>query len=513
MESYMEKWDAIVVGSGMGGLSCAAALAKFNYRVLVLEQDEMAGGLTKSFSRNGWSWDVGMHYLGDLGPDGIARRLYDWLSGGSIKVTSMGSVYDTLHFPDNFRITLSRPEAALKLDLKERFPHAGTEIDAFFDAMRDAQKAGHAIFAMRGMPAPFARVAHFFQKREISRWCERTTQQVLDELISDAKLKAVLSAQWGDYGSPPQQSSFAIHATVIREYFNGAFYPDGGGNIFAKALGRTIEAAGGKIQTHSRVTGLSFNADAVDGAVLENAAVIRAPRVISNIGARNSILKLLPRAMHDSPWSREVLSIPAAPGFLSLFIGFEGDIAANGATVSNHWIHASWNAGEDVVKDPTNDDISWFMVSFPSLKDRQHDPGLEQKHTGDMLTLVDWQAFAPWQDSTAPDYAGYQEFKKLLEKKMLAALQRHFPALIPLIKYTELATPLTTAKFTGAYHGASYGLETSPRRFLSQALNAKTPVPGFYLTGQDVGTPGLQGAMWGGLMTAGAIDPRVFQHL
>lgn len=96
---------------------------------------------------------------------------------------------------------------------------------------------------------------------------------------------------------------------------------------------------------------------------------------------------------------------------------------------------------------------------------------------------------------------------------MLAALGRHSPALIPLIKYTELATPLTTAKFTGADHGATYVLETSPRRFLSRALNAKTPIPALYLSGQDVGTPGIQGAMWGGLMTAGAIDPRVFQHV
>lgn len=510
----MDPYDVVVIGSGMGGLACAAALSKIKHRVLVLEQDTTAGGLTKMFSRNGWSWDVGMHYLGDLGEDGMARRLYAWLTDGEITVSSLGSVYDTLHFPDDFRITLSRPEAALKRDLKEHFPRSDQEIDVFFDAMRDAQHAGHAVFALRGIPEPLASMSRFFHHRAIKRWCERTTQQVLDEFISDPKLKAVLSAQWGDYGSPPAQSSFGIHATVIREYFDGAYYPDGGGKVFAEKFGATIAAAGGRIQTSSRVMDLLFDGDAVVGVTLEDGAQFRASRVVSNIGARNSVLKLLPATMCDSPWAREVLSIPPAPGFLSLFVGFEGDIAANGATLSNHWIYESWDVHERPLFDPEREEINRFMISFPSLKDKRHDPGTALKHTGDILTLVDWQLFAPWAEDESPRaHDEYQRSKKVLERRMLGALGRHFPALLPLIKYTELATPLTSAKFTGAYHGAIYGLETSPRRFLSPALNAKTPIPGFYLSGQDVGTPGVHGAMWGGLMTAGAIDPRVFQHL
>ena len=199
---------------------------------------------------------------------------------------------------------------------------------------------------------------------------------------------------------------------------------------------------------------------------------------------------------------------------MSLFIGFEGDIAAHGATASNHWVHGTWDIHEKPLIDPAHDDIAEFMVSFPSLKDRCHAPGPAHKHTGNMLCLVDWRPFARWADDpSGRAQADYQEFKQNVEHKMLAALARYFPALMPLIRYTNLATPLTTAKVTGAYHGASYGLETSPQRFLSRALNAKTPISGFYLSGQDVGTPGLQGAMWGGLMTAGSIDPRVFRHL
>jgi all-trans-retinol 13,14-reductase len=87
-----------------------------------------------------------------------------------------------------------------------------------------------------------------------------------------------------------------------------------------------------------------------------------------------------------------------------------------------------------------------------------------------------------------------------------------FPALAPLIVHQELGTPLATAAFTGHEKGGFYGVETTPRRVLSEALNARTPVPGLYLTGQDVMTPGIAGALYGGMLGAAAIDPRVFQR-
>ena len=82
------------------------------------------GGLTQTFSRKGFTWDVGVHYLGDMDARGTARAVSDWLCDGGIEFASMGAVYDTMHFPDGFEIQFSRPEAALRLDLKEKFPNS-----------------------------------------------------------------------------------------------------------------------------------------------------------------------------------------------------------------------------------------------------------------------------------------------------------------------------------------------------------------------------------------------------
>jgi all-trans-retinol 13,14-reductase len=110
MASTPAPYDAIVIGSGIGGLSCACALSRTGYRVLVLEKHFVPGGLTQTFEREGFRWDVGLHYIGEMGEGGSARRILDWLGGSEIKFRSSGAVYDTLHFPQGFEIQFARPE-------------------------------------------------------------------------------------------------------------------------------------------------------------------------------------------------------------------------------------------------------------------------------------------------------------------------------------------------------------------------------------------------------------------
>jgi all-trans-retinol 13,14-reductase len=153
MSTDPRSWDAIVIGSGIGGLACGAALARTGHAVSVVEQHYVPGGLTQTFHRSGFRWDVGVHYLGDMGPGGEAHAILDWLAGGAIKFAPLGAVYDTIHFPGGFEVQFARPQTALELELKERFPASSEDIDTFFAAVADADRAGRAIFARRAMPS------------------------------------------------------------------------------------------------------------------------------------------------------------------------------------------------------------------------------------------------------------------------------------------------------------------------------------------------------------------------
>jgi all-trans-retinol 13,14-reductase len=128
------------------------------------------------------------------------------------------------------------------------------------------------------------------------------------------------------------------------------------------------------------------------------------------------------------------------------------------------------------------------------------------------MVLADWSSVAEFADGGAKQKPeAWAAFRQNVESRIMDYFTSKFPSLAPFIVYRELGTPLATVSFTGHEMGGFYGIETTPRRMLSDALSVRTPVPGLYLSGQDVMSPGIAGALVGGMLSAAAIDPRVFQ--
>jgi len=142
-----------------------------------------------------------------------------------------------------------------------------------------------------------------------------------------------------------------------------------------------------------------------------------------------------------------------------------------------------------------------------------HDSGPSNRHAGEAFVWADWSDVAEFAAGEAETRADeWRSLKQHVEARLMAFFAAKFPGLERLIVHCELGTPLATASFTGHEKGGFYGIETTPRRLFSDALNARTPVPGLFLSGQDVATPGIAGALLGGMIGAAAIDPRVFQR-
>ena len=444
-----------------------------------MEQHYVAGGLTQTFHRSGFRWDVGVHYLGEMGPEGEAHGILDWLAGGGIKFASLGAVYDTIHFPGDFVVQFARPQSALQIELEEKFPGSSKEIEAFFAALAESERAGRAIFAQRAMPSLLAKVYGMWHQREIRKWWGRTSAEVLDELVSDPKLRAVLLAQRANYGGTRATAmSFGVHALIMRHYFNGAYYPVGGARVFAEALIPVIEKAGGALRLKAKVQELLVENGTVVGVRLEDATQIRASRVFSDAGARNSV-HLLPAGMRNCEWAQEILSFAPSVCHLGLYLGLEGDIRANGASASNHWFHETWDIDAGVWHDPMAElSASGIFVSFPSLKDPAHDPGDKQRHTAEIVAMTSWDAFARWRESTHHNRPEeYTAFKIVIETNLLAQFGRYFPALAPMVVARELSTPLTTSSFIGSQQGAIYGTRSEPASVPLREPASQNPSP------------------------------------
>jgi all-trans-retinol 13,14-reductase len=505
-------WDAIVIGSGIGGLAAAAALGKRGRKVLVLEQHKVAGGQTQMFRRQDWVFATGVHYLGGVGPQageaGQFGRLLAWLSDDSLQFAACANPYDIVRLP-GFEFGIEHPEDAYRAALRDRFPQEHAAIDAWFAACAAARKSAFTLFALRSMPTWLAFGLRVLRGAQAERWATLT---LADELarIANPQLRCVLGARWGDYGAPPAWAPFVEHSLVTGSYNAGAYYPVGGPTRFAQTLLPAVRAAGGDIVLGADVQSIELADGHVSAvAYLHDGQLQRAParRVISAMGARNTAAALPPGVAET--WHRDVEALKPGVGYIALYLGLEGDIAAAGASSANHWIYESDDIGR-LWHAPADEDAPGLFVSFPSLKD----PAWAGPPTCEVLALVDSAAFARWL-RPAPDAGGddYLAFKDWVGARLRAQFDRHFPALAPMVRFAELATPLTQKRYVRTPDGAMYGLEMTGERLTSAALKLRTPVDGLTLAGQDVIGPGVQAAFMSGLMAAASIEPALWRDI
>ncbi len=353
----------------MGGMSTAAALSRTGHKVLLLEQYQTLGGLTHSFSRNGFSWDAGLHYLSGLAPGEPERGLLDWLCETPIALEPMGAVYDILHTGDAEPLLLSRPFEAQAMDLKERFPEDAEAIDAWFKAVHKGKDAAVTVLQTRAMPQPFGEMLEWWKRGAINRWCRRTTAEVAAEITDNPDLADAFFAQWGDHGGRPSLSSFAIHAMVAHSYLEcGAWYPVGGASVIAERMLPVITQAGGEARAGVRVDQLPMEDGRVVGVRTSEGEELLSDVVVSDIGARDTVDHLLPAGRGKDEWVSEPRSFEPGICHFSLFLGFKGDVEVAGATRANHWLYPTGDV-DAVWVDAPNDTPSGMFVSFASLKD------------------------------------------------------------------------------------------------------------------------------------------------
>ncbi|HTM67971.1 MAG TPA: NAD(P)/FAD-dependent oxidoreductase [Candidatus Binatia bacterium] len=504
-------WDAIVIGSGIGGMVAAALLAKLGKRVLILEQHYVPGGFTHTFARRGYRWDVGVHAVGEMTERGVPGRMMSALTDGRLEWASLGPVYDSFQMPDGLRVDYPDNPRQFRENLLQAFPREKEAIDGYLRLAREASADLRAFYVSRALPRTLGAVVDRTFGRKARRHQETTVAEVISRLTADPRLRTMFASQWGYYGSTPSRASFSIQASVVTHFLWGGYYPVGGSERIARELLRTVAEAGGWTRIRADVRETLVEGGKAAGVRMADGEEIRAPLVISAIGAIPTVTKLLPEHVRRASWTSEISRLRPGPAHVCLYLGFKGDVRAAGAGANNQWFYETWDPEDDawhVAADTPAGSAPVLYVSFPSLKDPSHDPGPERRHTGEAVTFVPWDRFLPWREKRwmrrGEEYAG---FKARLQEAMLEQLFRHLPGLRPMLDYAELSTPVSTDHFTRAAGGSIYGLESTPERFRCQWLRPRTPVPGLLMAGVDVGGPGVMGGAMGGILAGISAEP------
>ena len=282
-----DNLDAIVIGSGIGGLSCAGYLARAGWKVIVLEQHYLAGGCTHVFKDKGYEFETGIHYIGNIKK---RQELLDLITEKSIKWQQLGyenndphqMVYDEIIIGDR-RYKLRAGEENWLKDMIEWFPEEEKAIRLYLKIVKKVAKKD-SIYLSKVIQSKWLQQFYrwstsgssvllsdneFQDWAQVIRplcsccpkyeWCgktevEATVEEVLDYLFEDnLEIMAVLAGQFGDYGEVPEKASFLMHASVVNHYLEGGFYPVGGSGEFAKQIIPVIERTGGRVLVDQRV--------------------------------------------------------------------------------------------------------------------------------------------------------------------------------------------------------------------------------------------------------------------
>ncbi len=498
-------FDYIVIGSGMGGMTSAALLAKLGKRVLVIEQHVIPGGFTQTFTRPGYKWDVGVHLVGEMTERSYLGRLLRDLTDGRLEWASVGEIYDEFNFPDGFTIQFPNSKPAFRDMLYEYFPDERGAIDRYLELVQAASRSAAGYMQARVAPPVLGAGAKRKASKAAMPFFNATTAEVLEDLTDDPHLRSVLAAQWAYYGSTPSKSSFAMHALMVAHFAWGAFYPVGTAESIAREMLRTVADAGGWTLVRTEVESIVIKGGKAVGVRLSDGTEISAGAVISAAGAPVTA-GMLPNGVLDAP-----VSMTPGPAHVSLYLGFEGDVERAGGARYSQWFFETWDMERDVwpvTPDAPIPRADVLYCSFPSLKDPAHDPGPEQRHTGEIITFVPWDSYQKWQGTRWKKRGSeYDEFKAEVSDALLEQYLEHYPDLRSLVSFSELSTPVTTHHFARSHKGSIYGLASEPDRFTSEDLTPKTGIKGVYLAGVDVMAPGIAGAIGGGALAAAAAEP------
>jgi len=517
-----QRWDAVVVGSGMGGLTAAAYLATNGKRTLVLEAGKVLGGCTHVFRRKQFEFEVGVHYLGDCGPDGAIPAMLRGVGlDDRIDFLAMDpDGFDTIVYPE---VTVKVPKGwdAYLANLIAAFPDDAKGLTKFIGVMAALGGATDRITT----PDSYAGLARVVAKAgPAAAWAMQPLGRLLDSCNLSNGARSVLSSQ-ASYLSPPHRAATMVHAVFLHNYIrDGGYFPAGGGQVFAAHLASVVRAHGGDWRTDARVNRILVENGRVTGVELADGERIDTDVVVSNADLKRTFLDLvgpdkLPRwALRRA--DRYRMSLPLFNVYLALDVDLRGQMPSTNyfsypvLEPSSVAFDLAERAGE-----LSEEQIGQLYSKTPGFVSVQSvkDPDC-QRIAPAGYTNLEVMSAAPadyrfWGVDTGPYDGGryrrgevYQQRKEALTEVLIDRAAAVIPGLREHIVWQEAATPITQERYTLSSDGVAYGIDLSWHQFGPLRPSPRTRIKGLYLAGaSNSWGPGVEGAMASGVGAAGAV--------
>lgn len=485
-----DSQNALVIGSGVGGLSTAIILAQLGFQTTVIEKNPLPGGLMRGYTRQGLDCAVGVHYLGSLDKDQVLRRLFDFLGvSEEIPVERMGAdgIIDRYIFED-FAFDLPEGFDAFEENLRTAFPGEHRQISAIMKIIR---QHGEKIDSLDFL---FSRQADVAMLESMKPFGE-----ILTELKCSPGLRAVLGMPCCWIGVPLDSCPVFYHNMVLATYLFSSWRLKCSSAQMAKAFTDRFKSLGGKIITSDGVEKILVNHRVVEGVRLKSGSIFKSPVVVGTVHPK-VVLDMLPDGAAKPSYRRLVSKLVDTVGMFCAHVSV--DATAHEAMSYNILKIQSMKNGNIL-------DLIYYQL---------RESGRAGKNLLTILTAGDYERWQKWERTqTGRRGEDYVSEKKNRAWRLIREAEDIFGPLQD-AKLVDAYTPLTTRDWVNSPGGSAYGVLRSSDQLLKASMLNRTSVKGLFLAGQNVMAPGILGTILGSFGTVKLIIGserfrRIFKHL
>ncbi len=478
------KYDVVIIGSGLGGLTCGCILGRHGYRVAVLEKNARIGGCMQSFSRDGVLFDTGMHYIGSVEPGDALHQFWKYL--GVLPDVTLRKLdpegYDVIQYGGE-RYSYAMGFDNFAESLAQRFP---AERQNLREYVRKIQ--------MIGAESPLYNL-HELPEHELleSEYVKTSVSDYIASLTADPVLQNVLAGNLPLYAGVKDKTPLYIHALINNSYIRNCYRRVGGGDAVARSLARSIRAAGGGVFTNSEVASIDCSDKGVSSVTLSTGEKIEGKQYISDIHPAATV-RLLDTPLIRRAYRERIEGMENTVSNFTVYICFrEGAVPYMNSNFYAYDRESVWG-GEQYTQE------SWphnylYMHQAPT-----GDPGYAEGAL--LIAYMRWDEVARWHDTKVGRRGeDYEDFKRAKAEKLLGRLERDFPGIRASIRSYTTSTPLTYRDYTATKDGSLYGVLRDKNFPVQTLVSQRTRIPNLFLTGQNVNAHGVLGVTIGSVIT------------